>query len=247
MNNTKSDTGIIYRIYNSGASDKLIYVLNEKGEKIKFLAKGVKKSSSRKSHSIELTNKVKIKSVEGYGVPILSEVKIISEYMQWREDFTSLGLAMMACECLDKVSYEDNPNSENYTKFTEFLEFGFKNPLVSISYLMLNLMNSHGFLPEINSSVVDQEKLSAENIYFSENIVGYVNDKDIKKLEYGRKVAPQIPKIQKFMTENSLQKTLKVTLSEEFSLELFRISLRWFENSIESKIKSAQIFLNTYK
>lgn len=247
MNNSKSDKGIIYRVYNSGASDKLVYVLNQKGERTKYLAKGVKRSTSKKGHSIELTNYVNLKGVEGYGVPILTEVKIIEEFIDWREDFNSMTTAMMACELIDKVSYEENPDTSVFNLFYEFLKSGFANPLLSVSYLMINLMEINGFLPEISSSVTSQSKLSADNIYFSDNIVGYVNDRDVQKLDYGKKVDSQIPKIQKFMTRNSIQKCLKLTLSKEINMELFKISLRWFENSIESKIKSAQIFLNTNK
>src|SRR5690349_10124281 len=108
MNPITTIEGIIYRVYDSNAADKVITVLDTNGNKRALLAKGTKKQNSRKSHTIDLGNYVKVKIVEGYAVPVISEISLISENRNWKSELDKLVALQFMCEITDKFAIEEN-------------------------------------------------------------------------------------------------------------------------------------------
>ncbi len=101
--------GIIIKRKNFGEADRFLTVLTPRYGKIKILAKGVRKISSRRSSHIELLN-LSYLSVHESKLPILTEVEAINHFEGLKNDLDKAAYAFYVCELIDGLLAEHQEN-----------------------------------------------------------------------------------------------------------------------------------------
>ncbi len=248
MTQTKNLNGIIYRLYNSGQSDKILHIVDKEGKKVSLLAKGIKKPGSKKAHSIDIGNHIQAKVVEGYNIPLLTEVNLLNEFSKWKQDYQRMIFLQFFCEVIDKFAYEENHHEELFDLFFNVLNSKSEKTLLLASTFLIKLLNITGHLPPLNQCVVTSKALSAEEVYYLVDHVGYVSDEVISRIGINAdKVSERVVKTQKFLIEQSFNNAVKVQLTAEEEKRMFLIELNWVENVLDQKLKSKAMVLNTIK
>ncbi len=241
MKPTTTIKGYIYRVFDSGASDKVINIIDTNGSKKSFIAKGVKKQFSRKSHSIDLGNFVKAKIVEGYNVPIVSDVELLSDLRQWKKDFVCLTALQLICEIINNFCFEENHDPRLFKTVSNILGL---EDLSDITLIMLifivQILDITGNLPDLSTCVITGEKLLEDQIFILEDHVGYVSNQKGMMLT---KIDSRFVKAQKFVLKTGLFSSLKLSLDSEEKLKLLNIHISWLETLLEKKLKSVRIFI----
>ncbi|MFS8130573.1 MAG: DNA repair protein RecO [Candidatus Dojkabacteria bacterium] len=246
MKSPLSYKGIIYRVFNSGAQDKVVYLIQEDGTKLACIAKSVKKAGSRKAHALEIGNLVTLKALPG-NLASITEMSLVKEFNDWKKDFKGMVLLQLLCEVMDDFCYEENKDVELYEILYNTLEYGSEKQLFAASAFLLELLDHSGVLPELDKCLVTEDSLSSDNIYNVPGEVGYVKDSVVKENNLytnSEKIDPRIYKTQRFILGTSLKEGLKIKLSGEEESKLFILHLNWLENLMSVKIKSREI-LNT--
>ncbi len=241
MKPISSIEGIIYRIFDSNAADKVICVLDTDGNRKSLLAKGAKKQKSRKSHSIDLGNHVKVKIVEGYNVPIISEIKLVSENNIWKSDLTCLIGLQTLCEIIDKFAIEENNDPRIYKIFEGVLGLEEINNLeLTLSIFILQILLVSGHLPKLNECIETGIAISSETALYKPGVVGYTSLEN-----NATKVDPRLFKTQRFIEKSGLYSSLRIGLNHEESLKLLKLHMDWLETTIEKELKSKRILFET--
>ncbi|MEO6729016.1 MAG: DNA repair protein RecO [Candidatus Dojkabacteria bacterium] len=246
MKSSQSYKGIIYRVFNSGSQDKVVYMILEDGAKFSSIAKSVKRDGSRKAHALEIGNLVTAKALPGQ-LATLTEMSLLNEFTAWKKEFKSMALLQLLCEVIDDFCYEDNKDDELYKILYNTLEYGAEKQLFAVSIFLIKLLDHTGVLPELDKSLVDEEELNSENIYNIPGEVGYVSDKTVNsnhQYSSSEKIEPRIYKTQRYVLSVDVKEGLKIKLSGEEESNLFKLHLNWLENLMSVKIKSREI-LNT--
>ena len=108
--------GIVIKRQNIGEADKLITLFTETLGKITLLARGIRKSSSRRVGSLELFNQVKVSAARGRGeLDTLTEVQVLNSFSPWRRFLGRITLAYQLCEIVDKLTPDRQPHPEIFT------------------------------------------------------------------------------------------------------------------------------------
>ncbi len=147
MRKTRNAKGIIYRIFNSGAYDKVLYLVNEKGEKESMLAKGARKPSSKKASSIEIGNYVETKIIDGYAVPILQDIKTLNEYKQWKKNIESITSLQFIFEIVNFFCYEETSENQLYISLKDTLDSESSDYIFLTGIFLLHILNVTGHTP----------------------------------------------------------------------------------------------------
>lgn len=243
---SKSVIGIVYRIFNSGETDKIIFLIDKNGSKNVFLAKGVKKNNSKKAHSLNLCNLVEVKYIEGYALAIATEIKLIDEFNHLKTISSDLFIIQLFCEIIDKLCYQENPEKDLFNLFLNILKIKDKNTLLIANIFILKSLFITGSIRSINISAISNNSLSQNDIYFSESIVGYISNQDMQSnIELkGELINSKLAKAQKYIIENPIKNCLLILLPNKDLVKLISIELSWFENIIEQRLKSKSIILS---
>jgi len=121
MSRTFKTEGIVLKRINFGEADRILTIYTKHYGKIKILAKGVRKLSSRKGGNVELFNHLVLFAVRGKSLDILTEVELLNSFKSWRKDLKKIHQAYYFCELVDKLTPEGQANQIVFGLLTDFL------------------------------------------------------------------------------------------------------------------------------
>lgn len=111
MKNYKTE-GIILKRTNFGEADKILTIYTRHFGKIKVLAKGIRKTTSRKSGHLELFNWAQICLAKGRNLDIITEAETVRSFRGWRKNLAKVGIAYHFCELVERLTVEDVKSQE---------------------------------------------------------------------------------------------------------------------------------------
>jgi len=162
------DLAFILRRKNFGEADSLITVFSKNHGKLKILARGSRKVSSKLVGHIEPFSIVKISAVSGRSFEILTGSQIEKSFQNLKEDFKILSFVNLICEITDHLTVEksSNPSIFNLIIETVSLKNWCKDPEIYIVSFLLRLLGVLGFAPHLHSCLKCRKE-DLEESYFS--------------------------------------------------------------------------------
>jgi len=124
--------GIVIKRRNYGEADKLISVFTKEEGKIRVLAKGIRKLTSRRAGHTELFNHLKITVVKHRDLYILSEAVSYSKNISIENDLDRIIYLYCIAEIIDHLVLDDQALPDVY--------FLFKSALQDIYDMDINLL-----------------------------------------------------------------------------------------------------------
>jgi len=120
MNSYKNE-GIVLKKNNLSETDQIVTLFTKDFGKISLLAKGVRRLTSRKRGCLEVFNQVKFFAIKTKGIDIVTEVDTIKNFFTCRKDLKKIAVAYEITEVVDKLSAEENEQSDLYFLLIECL------------------------------------------------------------------------------------------------------------------------------
>lgn len=114
MIRTYRTEGVILKGFNFGEADRILTIFTKHYGKIKVRVPGVRRLSSRKAGNLELFNQVRIFLAKGKTFDILTEVEVIRNFSQARQDLNKISLFYYFAELVDRLTPEGQENQEIY-------------------------------------------------------------------------------------------------------------------------------------
>ena len=109
-----STEGIVLKHSNFGEADRILTILTPFKGKIKVVAKGVRRITSRRAGNVEPLNIVKIQLFQGKGMMILTEAITIQSFSKLKENLLLSAYSSHIMEIADRLLPEDQPNRPVY-------------------------------------------------------------------------------------------------------------------------------------
>ena len=100
------ERGIVVRTWKLGEADRIVSMVTEGRGKVRAVAKGVRKTSSRFGSRLEPMSHVSLLMYEGRNLDIVSQAETIDHFRPLREDLDRLGRATAVLEAVDAVVQE---------------------------------------------------------------------------------------------------------------------------------------------
>lgn len=113
--------GIVIKRKSFGEADRLLTIFTKKYGKIKVLAKGVRRITSRRGPNVELFNQVGLEIHEGRTFDILIEAQVVNTFQSIRKNLDLVGLAFHVCEVVDGLCPEKAAHPRVYDLMLEVL------------------------------------------------------------------------------------------------------------------------------
>lgn len=109
-----STEGIILKRSNYADADRILTIFSLSKGKIKAIAKGVRKITSRKGGNVELFNRVSCFLAKGKNLDIITEAKVIDSFPNLRENLDKVAQAYYVVEIVDVLTVPEQPNRTLY-------------------------------------------------------------------------------------------------------------------------------------
>ncbi len=160
---------IILRRSDFGEADRLLTVFTPERGKLRLLAKGVRKITSRKSGHVELFMLTNMLVARGRTWDIVSQAEIVEPYRELREDLDKTSHAYYLAELVDRFTEEYDPNAPLFELLALTLaHLGHADDdFMVLRYFETHLLGLTGYQPQLHFCVACQEALEpVDNNYF---------------------------------------------------------------------------------
>jgi len=114
------DSGFIIRRINLGDADRIVTIFSKQNGKIKVIAKGVRKITSRRSAFLEPLNLIEFHAVQSHSRRVLTEVQLVSSFPQNKKNLKNYQKIFELCEIIDSLCGEDEILSSIYEQIYKF-------------------------------------------------------------------------------------------------------------------------------
>src|SRR5688572_16598982 len=107
-----ADQVIVLKRLNFGEADRILTLFSRHRGKFSAIAKGVRKTTSRKAPHVELFSHAKLYFALGYNLPIVTQAETIDDYSHLKNNLETAKLAFHLLEVLDKLTAEDETHTD---------------------------------------------------------------------------------------------------------------------------------------
>lgn len=151
MSKSKLIEGIVIHSNDYKDADKIVTIFTKELGKLQFLARGVRKITSKNRSSIDIFTYGEYLLSKGKAYYILSQGKVINGYMFLRKDLLKTAVGMTINIFLLDVIYENDPQKEIFNLYTWTLNHLEKssNPRMLLRYFLIKSILFLGHKPPL--------------------------------------------------------------------------------------------------
>jgi DNA repair protein RecO (recombination protein O) len=152
---------VVLRRNDFGEADRLLTILTPECGKMRVLAKGARKMSSRKAGHVELFTQTRLMLAQGRTFDLITQAELIEAYLPLRGDLQRGGLAHHLSEMSELFAQEDHEDHALYDLLTQGLDWlcTAADPLLAARYFEMRLLTLSGFRPQLFKCAVSGETL----------------------------------------------------------------------------------------
>ena len=173
-----SDEGIVLARRNFGEADRILSIYSKSHGRISAIAKGIRRTTSKKRGHLEVFSHIKFQIADGKGIGIVTEVETLNNFGIIRKDLKKVSLAYYFTEVVGKITHEHERNDGIFELILNYLEkLQFETRLRSLRLNFIHeLLAITGFWPKGKILLNPDEKLEE------------VIERGINSIRVGRKV-----------------------------------------------------------
>ena len=153
----------------TGEADRILTVFSRQHGKIKVMAKGVRKTSSRRAGHIEVFSRVMLTLYSGKGMDVVTEASSITRGMLFDMNASRIGYAYSMCELVDQMLADRQEHEDVYMLLSHALdeliaEHSEENWQLIVSHFVHHLLWKLGFLSETRRLPTEEMRSYVEHI-----------------------------------------------------------------------------------
>lgn len=212
--------GYVIRGISTGETSRVVTLFTLEYGKIKCMAKGVKKSATKKGGAVELFSYIEgnVYKKENVELGTISSIDMIDDYSGITTEPFKYGYCSAFCEILDKSLTDDQPQPELFDltgevfKCIQKTDRQYAGPLFWSAFI--KTIRLLGYEPRLYGCVVCGKKNPGRAAFYSPEKGGIICSKDVSVDEhYGKLSAKGLRTLQYFL-EKPLSDVAKVKCSD---------------------------------
>jgi len=242
---------IVLKRTDHGEADRLLTLFTPDLGKMRAIAKGARKPSSRKSGHVELFTHTHLLLAKGKQLDIVTQADTLDAFVPLRDNLERVGYAYYLAELVDKFSEEGTENRSVFDLLLHALAAlsdSTNNPDLLARYFELRLLEYVGYRPQLFNCVHCGKTIEPIDNYFSAE-AGGVLDPDCVQTQReqiaGRAYDAQTISLNALKVLRYLQtrewKTVRgLRLNGEAMSEVETLMLRYITHHLERNLKSVE-------
>jgi DNA repair protein RecO (recombination protein O) len=166
--------GIVLKSSPYGEGHLVVTFLTRDGSKVRAMAWGARKPTSRKVGHLEPLTRVDLAMTRGRDMDSINQAQNLESYLAIKSDLESTAKALYLAELAEAFANQDSANPALYRLFAAVLQ-EIKSPAASemvVPYFQINLLKVTGFMPEIYRCVECRKGVTPGQHRFSVDLGG---------------------------------------------------------------------------
>lgn len=234
---------ITHRDY--GEADRILKVFTPELGKITILAKGVRKSGSRKAPHIEPFTHSSFILAKGQSFWILTQADSINIFNGIYEDLQKTGMAAYLLELADRLTVEEQPDPSLFRLIVDSLKQInlAEDVFIPALYFEIRILEVTGFRPDLFQCVSCKKDIIQEDQYFSIPHGGVICPKCGQLEQNLLPVTQETLKYLRHFQRSKFKELERLRIPKSVSKSMRRILDPYTSSITERKLKSPEFIL----
>ncbi|MBO36394.1 MAG: DNA repair protein RecO [Chloroflexota bacterium] len=231
---------IVLRHQVFGEADRLLTLLTPNHGKVRAIAKGVRRPSSRKTGHLDLYMRSDVLLASGRNLYVVTQAQTIDAYRQLRENLVRSSYASCSIELLDSFTPDGEPNIDLYYLLEQMLSSISVSDNLSIimRHYELHLLEMVGFRPELEFCVGDNKPIQPENQFFDALAGGVLCPQCGSGKPNVMPVSMDTLRLMRFLQRNNYSSINNLSVRSKVAAEIEKIQLHYISIQLERQLKS---------
>jgi DNA repair protein RecO (recombination protein O) len=232
---------VVLRRSDLGEADRILTLFARGYGKIRAVAKGVRKPTSRKAGHVELFTRVDLLLAQGRTLEVISQAQMLDAFVALRENLERATYASHFVEMIDAFTEESDQHDDLY----DLLVSGLRWLCASVDlrrtarYYELCLLDAVGYRPQLFQCVVCGEEIQPQDQYFSPMEGGVVCPTCGRHTARVRPVSLGALKVLRYFQGHTYDTIEQLTLSDPVQAEVERLMFDVLTYHLERRLRSA--------
>jgi DNA repair protein RecO (recombination protein O) len=247
---------IVLKRMDFGEADKLLTLYTPGLGKIRAIAKGVRKPTSRKSGHVELFTHSQLLIAKGRNLDIVTQAETLHAFRALREDLQRITYAYYAVELVDKFTEEGVENRPLFDLLLAMLTWLGETADLDLTtrFFELRLLDYVGYRPQLFYCVGCNARIEPTANFFSLSEGGVLCPRcGEERLQRGRGARQEVQpvplnalKVLRYLQTRDYALCRRLRISPASHGELERMTRRYITYLLERRLKSLE-FLDTLR
>ena len=239
---------IIIKRKNIGEADRLVTAITDRFGKLRFFAKGVRKTLSKHASALEPFLIIELSLVIQKNKTVTNS-RIIKNF-SFEKDVDKMALLFFVSDILDSLMPEDQANEALFLFFKKFLSEISRNssskiPLLSY-FFVLNALVLSGYQSEFFYCINCFKKLKAGNKYYFNARIGGVICEKCHNIERQGSLSKEAIIGLRLLSKPNFSIVSKLRFRPKVEKEIKIVTALLLDEVLEREIKSAQFFKKVF-
>ena len=166
---TYKTQGVVLKHMPLGEADRLLTLIAPDRGKVRAVARGVRRTKSKKAGHLEPLTHVTVSIAEGRGLDVIAEVETVHSFRGIREDLRRVSTGLYLAELVDNFSSEQSPSPAVFHLLVDALGWlqNAEDGTLLLRYFEVRLLANAGFGPELYQCVECSSDLEPADHLFS--------------------------------------------------------------------------------
>ncbi len=232
MSHLYRDTGVVLRTHKLGEADRIVVIFTRNHGKVRAVAKGVRKTSSRFGARLEPTSHVALQLYAGRELDVVTQAETVENFREIRDHLDRIARASAMLEAVEVVSPEREHNPRLYLMLVGALGALARNdPPLVVAAFFLKLLSLEGFHPVVDRCV----NCGSPGPLVSFDVEG--GGMRCAGCRYGQAVSPEGLDLLQRVLGGQLGSALNEEVSHA-TYEVDQLATRSLEHHVERRIRS---------
>jgi DNA repair protein RecO (recombination protein O) len=233
--------GLILHQNDFGEADRLLTVFTPGLGRLRLLAKGARKSTSRKAGHVEPFTYVHLLVARGRDLDIVSQVETLESFRALREDLERTSQAFYLAELINRFIEEgdENPPLFDLALATLARLCETHDRTLALRFFELRCLGLVGYQPQLHFCVECQTQLEPVTNFFYPPAGGVLCPRHGEAVRGAEPLAMPTFKVLRYMQTRSWDEAATLRLKSETHLDLEAVLQRYVVYLLERRLKSA--------
>jgi DNA repair protein RecO (recombination protein O) len=229
------DEGVVLRTIKLGEADRIVTIQTRERGKVRAVAKGIRKTSSRFGGRLEPTSHVSLQLYEGRELDTITQVESLESFRLLREDLDRLARALTLLEAVDLVGQERQADERLLDMLLGALRaLERRGSPTLVPAFLFRLLAHEGLAPEVDGCGACGRQ---DDIVAFDHASGGVLCGDDRR---GVTLAPGALALLRDVLGGRLGAALDAEPSPA-TQELDGLAMRWFEFHVDRRLRSGHV------
>lgn len=234
--------GLILHHTDFGEADRLLTVFTPGLGRLRLLAKGARKPTSRKAGHVESFSYVHLLVARGRSLDIVSQVETLESFRPLREDLERAGQAYYLAELVNSFIEEgdENPLLFDLALATLARLCEARDRSLALRFFELRCLGLVGYQPQLYFCVECQTQLEPVTNYFHPPSGGALCPRHGEALKGAEPLAMPTFKVLRYMQTHPWEEVSALRLKPDTNLDLEAVLQRYIVYLLERRLKSVE-------